>query len=789
MIDAIPPLTGAGRTSTFRATAVAGALLVTAFAHAPLTRADAGTGSVRLDLVDQMGGATMAVAVQGRHAYLGVGTRLEVLDISQPDRPVRVGRSPILPNIVRDVAIAGDYAFVAVAGAPGMGRWPARRPAPSRPGPDEVADGGDGLLVLDVSDPSTPRRVAALAMEARRVVLGKGRAYVAGRYTGVQMVDVADPMQPQRIGTLRADDLDAMDLAIAGDWLLASGGGPITGERCDQAGRVSPSGVLVAWDVSDPSSPRKLGHFDEAGGALAATTRHIFVTGPEYPSGGDDYLFILDAADLTLWAPIGKVRVPDMPTRLAVVDDRAYLVGLDGTLSVLDVTDPTAPRILGAVSIGGASALTAAGDTLYVASRSSGLDVVDVASPATPRRVGAYKPLALVDRLVAVRGRVVAREGIGIAVVDPASAPEMVRYRPPVASFAPQFEELVATSHTALVGLAAGGLARVDVPVDGPPAFSRLLANVSSIAGLAVSGENVYLHRLPDNGRTFQPKLMTAVIDQDGTAHILAESDLPQRMSKLAAGGGFLFGLVDPPSQAPSGPRISLGVVDMRDAAQPRLVTVFPLPNDVGLGGLSIELVNHHLLVSGYELGIVDVADPAQPRLVATVPRPAIRTHVRDGRALAATGPGVDVYDVGDPALPRLSGTTEVPGWTCEADAAGDLVFVAAGEAGLLTYLARPTVPVSRAYLPWVASTHKVRSGGVLQRGALAEHAANRGVATARDYTIPTTGQLAADVSGVDVDTGVVVHCCLALNVAFLDDDFGGVGNGELVAKVADDHP
>ena len=45
-----------------------------------------------VQLVGQIGGASYAVAVQGNHAYVGVGPRVIVLDISTPDSLTVVGR-------------------------------------------------------------------------------------------------------------------------------------------------------------------------------------------------------------------------------------------------------------------------------------------------------------------------------------------------------------------------------------------------------------------------------------------------------------------------------------------------------------------------------------------------------------------------------------------------------------------------------------------------------------------------------------------------------------------------
>jgi hypothetical protein len=65
-------------------------------------------------MVGQIGGPTSAVAVQGDYAYVGVGLRLIVLDVSDPAAPVEVGSTTPFPYFVEDISdvsllIEGDF--------------------------------------------------------------------------------------------------------------------------------------------------------------------------------------------------------------------------------------------------------------------------------------------------------------------------------------------------------------------------------------------------------------------------------------------------------------------------------------------------------------------------------------------------------------------------------------------------------------------------------------------------------------------------------------------------------
>ena len=65
-----------------------------------------------IELVGQIGGPVQAVEVQGNYAYAVVGPRLVVLNVNDPAHPVRVGQSPVLPNVVSDISIVGNLAYV-----------------------------------------------------------------------------------------------------------------------------------------------------------------------------------------------------------------------------------------------------------------------------------------------------------------------------------------------------------------------------------------------------------------------------------------------------------------------------------------------------------------------------------------------------------------------------------------------------------------------------------------------------------------------------------------------------
>jgi hypothetical protein len=133
-------------------------------------------GGPSFEFVSQIGGATYAVAVQGDYAYIGEGPRLTILDISSPSSPTVVGRTDLLPEVVRGVAVVGGYAY--------------------------IADYDDGLRVIDVSDPAHPAEVGHYDTpgHAYDVVVVGDYAYVADGGAGLRVVSVVTPTSPTEVG-------------------------------------------------------------------------------------------------------------------------------------------------------------------------------------------------------------------------------------------------------------------------------------------------------------------------------------------------------------------------------------------------------------------------------------------------------------------------------------------------------------------------------------------------------------------------------------------------------------
>lgn len=197
-----------------------------------------------MDQLGQIGGVAAAVAVSGRFAYAGIGTRLVIVDIEDPENLKVVGQTVELPRIVRGVAISGDLALLAVDTA---GLYVANVSNPEDPRVTDsldtagtalgvavagkyayIADDKEGVAIIDVGRPSDLKlaKVVTLPGYAKGIAVSEGIAYVAASSAGLMLVDVTDPLIPKRTTNRPTDGL-ASGVAVAGGiaYVTASTGG------------------------------------------------------------------------------------------------------------------------------------------------------------------------------------------------------------------------------------------------------------------------------------------------------------------------------------------------------------------------------------------------------------------------------------------------------------------------------------------------------------------------------------------------------------------------------------
>ena len=221
-----------------------------------------------------------------------------------------------------------------------------------------------------------------------QVMVHRGHAYVAHPWSGgFSIIDVRDPTRPGDVTFVPAPPrtwtihlqthgdlllvVHALDLfaeaafADEKDYYTASIGQTLG--TANSEGRERPwSAGMAIYDISRPQSPRRIGFFPVEGVGI----HRIWYVGGRWAyvsallDGFTDYiLLIVDLADLTRPVEAGRFWLPGMnraagelPTwgegrrhalHHAVVEgDTAYACWRDGGLTLIDLADRTAPRLI-----------------------------------------------------------------------------------------------------------------------------------------------------------------------------------------------------------------------------------------------------------------------------------------------------------------------------------------------------------------------------------------------------------------------------------------------------------
>jgi hypothetical protein len=104
-----------------------------------------------------------------------------------------------------------------------------------------VADGANGLVILDVTDPAQPAFVGSLVLtgtsQGVAVNAAGTLAGIAMGTDGIKLINVSDPANPTQVGSLAGGDV--RDLVFSGDYLLLA----------------DYSRSFTAVDVSNPAIP------------------------------------------------------------------------------------------------------------------------------------------------------------------------------------------------------------------------------------------------------------------------------------------------------------------------------------------------------------------------------------------------------------------------------------------------------------------------------------------------------------------------------------------------------
>ncbi len=334
--------------------------------------------------------ADMAVRDEVGYVALRKGEGLLVADLSDVQDLRRVGSAAGRDLLA--IAVAGDYAYagatpsavvvydisdpanpteVSVQSAPGSanGAWVDDQTL-------YVATGPDGLRVYSLADPAAPAEIGSFSTGgafATYVAVRGDVAYLTGNF-GLVALDVSDPASPDSLGGFSTGGETTYEIAFDGTTAYLPG---LDGLR--------------ALDVSDPTNITEEAFFPANQALSVAAFSGFSSTGALLAERFEGLHFLEDQepglAQTNLYENAG------FSFRLFFDGDLLYVTDLAGRLRIIDTSGEDAEEISRIDVPPNAQEVAVAGGFAYVTDADfggTGLTVLDVSDPAAPEIVGGY---------------------------------------------------------------------------------------------------------------------------------------------------------------------------------------------------------------------------------------------------------------------------------------------------------------------------------------------------------------------------------------------------------------
>ena len=583
-------------------------------------------------IVGQIGGPTQAVAVNGNLAYVGIGSRLIILDISSPDLPVEIGSTPPLGSEIQDIAVVGNMAYLAA--------------------------GGSGLYIVDVSVPDDLIVIGHHDSPgySEGVSVVNSYAFLADGPAGVQVIDIADPTRPTEVSFAYKLNY-AFDVVADGDFAFVAAAG---------------AGLLVA-DISNPLEPRQISSLDTPGYAFGVALSRDTV----YVADGWSGVQIVDVSDPTHLKNIGSYESQGWTFDVLAEENIVYIADAFNGLQILDMSIPTESMQIGYYSMPGSLVrhLALHEGMILIASRNSGLNILDVGSPAQPKQIARYSPLGYADDVfVADAHAYLAAGPYGLRIVDvsiPSQPREVGAYETEgyATGVVAQGEQaFVITSSTAET---PAGMHILDVADPTHPGELAFIAVSGTPQDIVIENDIAYIAN----------EFGLLLID-------VSQPSAPAQLSELTFTRGVdaSWGVAFADQKAyVTHSDSGLKIVDVSDPQTPSLMGVYD--SDTVKRVMAVAVHGDFAYVTDVvRLHVLDISNPSQPTEAGfyDLPVTAERVAVTGDRLyIADSAGGLVILDVSDPRQPVLAGWRRLPGYAFGLSVTDQHIFVADGESGL----------------------------------------------------------------------------------------------------------
>lgn len=609
------------------------------------------SSAASLTPLDQYGGGAIRVTVAGSYAYLGLGSRLVRLSLTNPLHPTFAGQSKDLPGYITAIAVQGQAAY--------------------------VTDSANNLHIFDLSantleTPYTTLVLPAvgtdLAVDAAQLIVGEG-SY------GIEAYALDDPLVPSfSIKRTCPGEANGVTLAAGKVYVACTTGG--VGYFADFYD-VGTNGIAYPL-----SAPREALDIAVSGNNVFVATGPYGITSLElYTSGSSN----------PVWMYKNEVNISNISTRLVLAGSYAYVAVQDpnywnptsngSSLHIVNVSNPSHLSHVGFVNYRGDGVDVAVqGSVSYVAGMDGGLRVIDMVTPTNPVNADVYNPLGTTVHLQAAAARLYAASDwqglVALSSTVDGKMSALGKYSPA------DLDTLwvAVDGNNAYLGNRSPSMSVINIANPAAPTLSGSYASNYETFYVGASGSTVYVGQWVDS-TPYHTRIQAVNVSNPAAPAPGVFSDLPASGEHSFISDGYLY-----VANGPGGLRI----LDLTSLAEIGYYNSIPYANDVAVYGntayvLNMDTVPPYTGVNN-AIYIIDVTNKSSPAYVRKISLngQSMRLAV-NGRTLytaACTG-GLHIYDLSIPTNPVQTAVYNPPGCSATVAEQNNLVYLGTVESGV----------------------------------------------------------------------------------------------------------
>lgn len=577
---------------------------------APTVKPTITTSSI-FENINQLGGTRNAIEISGQIAYVGVGPRLHLFDISNPTAPLHLGQSPVAPGIIRDLQVVDGFAYVALSSNNSQGI----------------------LLIYDVSVPTDLHQVGEYSLPDRAkgiYISGDAshrQAYVAAGE--VYILNVSDPADPIQIGVIATPEY-AEEVTVTDEFAYVLGG----------------SSMLI-FDIADLTTPIQKSTYV----SNWYTQRIVLDDDLAYITSSYAGIDIVNIADPSNPFLVGNYGAPIRDHQIdshdiSVIGDQAYVSDCVRGLLILDISDPQHPDVVGEYSeTESCTALAVDENLVYFPGGENGPQVLDISNPSTPSLANWQRSAGITIASYADGERLYAMELERLHIYDISNVSAITKlafFDDMPADFSTRklvvengYAYLAGRSDSLLI-LSVADLENIHVVA---PDFSAS----KEVEDIAIVNNYAYLAEGTDGLRIIN------ITDPTSPQQVGTVSSADSYFSAVQVVGDFAYVAAN----SILGSQAGLHVINISNPNAPVEIGSFPLnyADDLVISG-------NHAYVAGvfYGVHVLDITNPAAPNLIKTIDYGEASSVALANEVVFVAGgsDGLWAIDVSNPASPRF---------------------------------------------------------------------------------------------------------------------------------------